>query len=278
MEQADRQNPRPCGDRTIAVINDARNNQYVFCALGDGRVGVLENTWDPDAERPLSDRIADPVELLRTVAADVPQGIIDAVSKGVASPEVFVKGPPRTDVPHLLPVSACNLATFRADYCGSEPGSYWDNFASNYAYNTTYPANPYLACTHNVRVLRQRRMASVHRQRFTGLPGERQRPLWSGACAAKERVLSCGGSTVFNTWRRETVDSGSWVTSLDNYWIAENTAAVWTIHANSAGSCAAGADRDDMRYRADSEPGAYNNYSLIFIKWVDDTVACSPTQ
>ncbi|MDC3960659.1 hypothetical protein KEG38_42790 [Polyangium jinanense] len=56
----------------------------------------------------------------------------------------------------------------------------------------------------------------------------------------------------------------------------DNGSAVWIMHSNGTQDCRAAADRDDMRFRADSAAGATHNDSLIFIKWVDDDVACEP--
>ncbi|UQA56475.1 hypothetical protein [Polyangium aurulentum] len=278
LADVERTSARPCGDNTIAVITDERNNRYVFCALGDGRVGVLENTWNPDVEAPLTDRIDNPVELLKAVVpgADLTPEILSAVRTGTQVKEPLVVGQLRHDVPRSSAAAGCNFETFQDTYCGSAAGSYWDQFASEFVTNHsgTYPD---LHCTHGNRFCNS--IAGTHQliassnqaylETGTGAP-------WSGACAAKERVVSCGGSTTFSAWQREVVDSGSWVVKLDNFVIPENTYATWILSADSSGNCAPGADRDDMRYRTESASGAYHNYSLFFLKWVDDSIACEP--
>jgi hypothetical protein len=276
--EADRINARPCGDRTIAVITDDRNNQYVFCALGEGRVGVLESTWDAGADTPLTDRISDPVELLQTVVqgADLTPEIVHAVRTGTPVKAPLVAGALRVDVPRSGAVAACNFDTFANLYCGSAESSYWDQFASEFVHNYS-SVYPDLDCTRGNRFCEKvagwhQRTASANQaylESGSGAP-------WGGACAAKERVISCGGSTVFQAWRRESVNSGSWVPTLENYTIPENGTATWIMYGDGSASCAAGADRDDMRYRAESQAGAYHNYSLFFIKSVENSVSCEP--
>ena len=266
----------PCGEDTIAVITDARNNQYVFCALGNGRVGVLENTWNPEAEAPLTDRISDPVELLKTIAvnAEVPGNIIDAVRAGNGVKEPFIAGMRKVDAQQSALASACNFDTFSEAYCNVDAQGYWDQFASEFVYNHS-SVYPDLGCTRGNRFCQSagwhQRTASAYQAYLEQGSG----PVWGGACAGKERVISCNGSTLFQAWRSETVGSGSWTQTL-NYWVAANTAAVWIMYADGAEHCRQSADRDDLRYRADSEPDAYHNYSLFFLKSVEDSVACEP--
>ena len=269
---------RPCGDSTIAVITDERNNRYVFCALGDGRVGVLENTWNPEVEAPLTDRIDNPVELLKAVVpgADLTPEILSAVRTGTPVKEPLVLGQLRHDVPRSSAIAGCTFETFAETYCGSGAGSYWDQFASEFVTNHS-SVYPDLDCSRGNRFCDSiagwhQRTASTYQAYLE--PGSG--PVWGGACAAKERVVSCGGSTTFNAWQREAVDSGSWVVKLDNFVIPENTYATWILSADGSGNCAPGADRDDMRYKAESEAGAYHNYSLFFLKWVESSVSCEP--
>ncbi|WP_156338504.1 hypothetical protein [Chondromyces crocatus] len=276
LDEIEALNARPCGDDTIAVVTDALNNQYVFCALGDGRVGVLESSWDPGAAPPLTDSIPDPVALLETVtgsAADVPPEIFDAVRAGIPVRETFRLGIRRTDAPRAA-AAGCNFTTFQNTYCGTDEDSPWDEFASNFVHNHS-SVYPDLDCTHGNRfcsaALNHTRIASAQPAYLEGGSG----PVWRGACAARDVVLSCGGSTLFEASRRETAGTGAWTASLANYWIAENTYAVWVMYADT-GNCVASADNDDMMYKTVSEPGAYNHYSLFFLKWVANTIACEP--
>jgi hypothetical protein len=278
LDEIERVNARPCGDDTIAVVTDARNNQYVFCAMGDGRVGVIESTWDPGAEQPLSDRISDPVELLSAVvgdAAEIPSAITNAVRVGTAVKEPFVFGKRKADFPRVMSATECDFDTFRNAYCGTGSASYWNSFASQFVDNSS--PNPDLDCAHKNMFCSDagwhQRTASEYQANLESGSGSP----WGGACAGKARVISCGGSTLFNTYYRETAGSGTWTSHIANYWIAENSSAVWIYYGNAAHSCAPGSDVDDMRSAAQSEPGAYHNYSLIYIKWVDDSISCDPT-
>jgi hypothetical protein len=87
-------------------------------------------------------------------------------------------------------------------------------------------------------------------------------PPYATACAAKEHVLSCGGSTLFQALRQEN-PGDAWVTSL-NYWVSDGGVATWKMYASD---CNIYHDRDDMRFKGNSEPGASHRYSTIFNKW-----------
>jgi hypothetical protein len=247
-------------------------------AIGEGRVGVLESIWSPDEEAPLTDRISDPVELLQAVAegdADMPAETMNAVRTGTPLLKPYVKGTRFTNYPQVLSAS-CDFETFQGLYCGPGDAGYWGQFASEFVTNwsSTYPD---IDCSHGNKFCES--VAGTRIRTASANPAylEGGSAPYSGACAAKQRVISCNGSTLFNTWTRESVDSGSWVPSLEDYWITENSSAVWIMYANGQPlTCAEGSDRDDMRYRTENEPGAFHNLSLFFIKWVDDTVACEP--
>ncbi|MEO5728690.1 MAG: hypothetical protein ABI134_00185 [Byssovorax sp.] len=87
-------------------------------------------------------------------------------------------------------------------------------------------------------------------------------PPYATACGAKEHVLSCGGSTLFEALRQEN-PGDAWVSTL-SYWVTDGGVATWKMYASD---CNVSHDRDDMRYKGNSEPGATHRYSTIFNKW-----------
>jgi len=270
-------NERPCGDRTIAVVTDTRNNQYIFCAAGDGQVEVLESIWEPARGEELTAQYDDVIELFRAVVpadTSIPDDIIAALRSG--QPRVaglFKSGERRDDFPRLLSSSLCSFSAFEDEYCESCSFCYWADFAAEVVDVGGIGYNE-LDCTSDVRVCNQstwhQRTASSS---FGDFPFEGDTP--GGACASRERLISCDGSTLFNTWVRGGT-SGAFEPRITNFWVVEDTMAVGRIFSNDAHSCADNADRDDMRFRADSEPGAYHNYSLIFIKYAHDLNPCEP--
>ena len=256
-------NQAPCGEQTLMTVHADSGATYVFCGLGDGVTGVLEALPADGRADSLLDVYASPVELLHAVApadAVVPDELVVAVEHGElaaehvpAEPLVFGTSQPPVS-PHSTYCS--NLTGFDNNYGWS--GSF-QPFVEEFVEDYTDCENHLWYFTNSGSVGWHQRTASSYQ-----VYGEYGSAPWSGACGAKEHVLSCGGSTLFQALRKETPGS-SWVSTL-NYWVSDGVLATWKMYASD---CAGGSDKDDMRYTGDSEPGAHHYYKTIFIKWLD---------
>ncbi|WP_217909949.1 hypothetical protein [Pseudenhygromyxa sp. WMMC2535] len=259
-------NHAPCGEQTLLTVHATSGATYVFCGLGDGMTGVLEELPADGRADSLIDLYATPTELLHAVTPEdekVPSEIVTAVERGeldpgVAPAEVLEVGISQPPVP---------VAT---GYCSDVPG-----FNSKYGWLNSFL--PFIeefvadqsACENHIWYTTQSYPWGAHQRTASSYQvyAEYGSAPWSGACAAKEHVLSCDGVTLFEALKKEDSDS-SWSTSL-SYWVSEGSVATWKMYANSAKSCAGTADRDNMRFTGNSEPGAYHYYKTIFVKWMD---------
>lgn len=254
-------NSAPCGDRTMAVVHDRSGSTYFFCAFADGTTGVLEDLpagAAPEASR--LDEFQTAAGLLRALdpeGATLPDGLVAAVEAG-AVPEghrslfPVVVGTARAPVAALANPACSNAQTFSDTYGFSSYVAFMEEFVADINdcslhvwYTDSYPL-----------------VTSHQRTASTNPVFEDYGPPYGTACGAKEHVLSCGGSTLFEALRQEN-PGDPWVTTL-SHWVGDGVVSTWKMYASD---CNASNDRDDMRFKGNSEPGVTHRYSTIFNKW-----------
>ena len=257
-------NSAPCGDRTLAVVHARSGAAYVFCDMGHGRTGVLEELPADGSAASVLDSYVTPAEVLRAVApTDValPEDLVAAVERGASIAEYRPLRPITLGVP-----KAPSPMTMAQSYYCANPQEF------GYAYGWSASFLPFVE-----EFVADHQQCSLHLWNTSGVPSvtwhqrtastnpvyEDYGPPYATACGAKEHVLSCDGSTLFEALRKETPES-SWTTAL-SYWVSNGAVATWKMYASD---CRATSDRDDMRYTGNSEPGAYHHYTTIFIKWL----------
>jgi hypothetical protein len=258
-------NSAACGEHTLAVVNAPTGATYVFCGFGDGKTGVLEELPGGDPRESLLDVYPVPADLLRAVApegVEVPDHLIASVEAG----RVGVAEESRSMYPVKLGKRVKAPASLLGHYC-SNPTEFTYDYGWNASHkplmeefveDVTDCSLHYWNTTGAGSWTTQQQWASAYQvYEEYGSSGP-----WAGACAGKEHILSCNGNTLFEAWRRETT-SDAWVQAL-SYWVSANSVATWKM---TASNCTFNGDRDDMKFKGTSEPGAYQHYTAIFIKW-----------
>ncbi|MDI1446900.1 hypothetical protein [Polyangium sp. 6x1] len=262
-----RDNSAPCGDRTLAVVHARSGATYVFCGMGNGKTGVLEELPADGSAESVLDTYTTPVELLRAVAPEntlLPDSLVIDVERG-AHTRAELEHQPMKPVTLGLP-KAPNPATLVESYYCANPAE----FGYAYGWNASFVpfveefVEDYSDCSLHLWYTGASGPWATHqRTASTYQVQDDYGPPYATACAGKEHVLSCNGSTLFEAFRKET-PSSDWTTSL-SYWVSDGGIATWKMYASD---CQGTSDRDDMRYTGSSEPGASHYYSTIFIKWL----------
>ncbi|MDC3978913.1 hypothetical protein [Polyangium jinanense] len=261
-----RDNSAPCGDQTLAVVHARSGATYVFCAMGNGKTGVLEELPADGSAVSVLDTYTTPTEVLRAVAPEnmaLPDDLVAAVDRGARTMEEyrplkpFTLGVPKTPSPMTMVGSY---------YCDNPT-----EWSYTYGWNNSFVpfieeyVEDYADCSLHLWTSSDTVTAHQHTA-STNPVADDYGPPYATACAAKEHVLSCNGQTLFEAFQKET-PSDPWETKL-TYWVSDGGVATWKLFASD---CQASHDRDDMRYKGTSEPGAYHKYSNIFIKWLGGT-------
>jgi len=262
--RASHDNTAPCGDRTMAVVHARSGSTFVFCAMSDGEVGVLEELpAGATADRSLVDAYPNAAALLRAVApedAALPEGLIASMEAGA------VAGRPQSPFPVVLGVAAAAPVTpsLIAACTNAQTFSNTYGYSSYVSFIREFVADP-SDCTWHVWYSDSYPLVTSHQRTASASPAYNDfGPPYATACGAKEHVVSCGGSTLFEALRKESAGD-AWMTSL-SYWVTDGSIATWKMFASD---CDIAHDRDDMRFTGNSEPGANHRYSTIFNKWFD---------
>lgn len=284
LEQSMFPNDAPCGDNTIAIVEtEDRNARYIFCAAeGDG-TGVLEVLAQGyESLTVLTELQRDPVALLTDLVGELPDDVrsalqgeeppgVDGILRVSIPLERLIE---RADVawpPTVSSTAQCNSnhewsEFFVGEAHTSDSGSSGAFYSSEV--NCTGGTHDGISwCHHGIK-----RFLNT-----SSLVGFSQRTASSsysgGACAAYGTVRSCGGSTLFKAEQRAGT-SGSWPSTPSlSYWISSGGRATWYMFASNK-RCQKGQDKDDFRYRADSESGAGHRYGYMFVKEMRNTGGC----
>ena len=258
-------NSAPCGDQTIAVVHSSAGSVYAFCGLG-GKTGVLEELPSGDVRESLLDVFESPADLLRAVAPEgtaLPDHLIASVEAGVVAEDQRSLYPLKLGLPSLAtPLSGGYCASTAQFYYDHAWSASWIPFMEEFVVDAESCEMHLWENSGSGQVTWHQHTASSY-QVYNELS-----PPWAGACGAKEHVLSCGGSTLFEAFRQEATGN-PWVSAL-SYWVSANAVATWKMYASG---CSPYQDRDDMRFTGNSEPGASHHYTTLFLKWLDG-VSC----
>ncbi len=277
-------NDAPCGDNTIAIVEtEDLSARYIFCAAERGGAGVLEVLAQGyESLSVLAELQQAPVELLTELVGELPDDVrsalqgeappgVDGILRATIPLDALIE---RADVawpPTVSAASQCNSnhdwsEFFVGDANTSDSGSSGAFYSREL--NCTGGTHDGISWCHD----------GIKRFLNTNdLVGFSQRTASSsysgGACAAYGTVRSCGGSTLFKAETRPGT-SGAWPTTPSLlYWISSGSRATWYMFASNK-RCQKGQDKDDFRYRADSQSGAGHRYGYMFVKEMRNTGGC----
>lgn len=251
-------NERPCGDATVAVLEDARGASYVFCASPE--LGLLAFEGLPSAaEVSKLDQGGDLEVLFAAVhpaEVPVPGWVTDAL-RGGAKPEG--QAPYRWRAPaaetqrrgQALEGSCADPNTFYAD-----ASTHWEEFILEFTTPTWW--THHTECVEEVTLQRTGgglTRYSSHLQPVTA----------GGTCGAYARALACGsGTTVLRAYKDETAGGGSY-TEIFSFTMGSGGFGKAKYYSNGSKSCHPSADKDDFRFEAQSAAGASHVFANIFI-------------
>ncbi len=237
-------NRRPCGEHTIATVEDDRGAFYAFCGFEGGQVGVLE-VLPGEAVQSLVDSTSDPAALLHMVLpAQVarPDWLMDALRTAEVDPDHGTFEHQRA---------------FQLAYTGScsDPDGFIDwglNTKNEAHYRTVATFTGSSGLGWQIR-------DCVDENEFIGTnatwmqrTSRSYSPTTNGACMVGHTVRSCGGYTLMKVLGKET-SAGSYAQRA-SYWIANGSYGVLRLYSNSQRSCHPSRDHDHFRVTADASP------------------------
>lgn len=249
-------NRRPCGDATIAVVDDERGATYAFCGLGTDDGVALMEILPTDSAPSLLDDDTTALVLFERV-----------LPKGVAAPQ-WVREALRSakpDAQHGVFEHESSVAFAYSGSCSDAQGffDYGRNSAWPSVYRTVVDfsgqgSNYQLRdCVDEHEFLHQdvqwvQRTASLYPRTA------------NGACLGAFEVRSCGGYTFMQFWSKASVNSGSW-SVVASYWVPSGGRVHLRWYANSQYSCHPSRDRDNFRVTSNSQPNANHHFIAAFV-------------
>lgn len=257
-------NEMPCGESTIAVITDERAATYAFCASPDGDGGALVFELLPsESVESLLDEESDAVALLTRIlppGQDAPGWVVESVRSGARACE---------HAPYTVRAkSAPPIQNFVANGC-ADPDAVYDE-AMDSLFPSFYDEFVYFGGAGSNYTIRS--CVREHEFFHEGY-GTSQRiasdytHTQDGACAGYARVYSCGGYTLLQAFTRAGT-SGAW-SDFFSFWVPAGGLGKVKVYANPQHSCHPTRDKDDIRFYATSNPGAYHHFVATFIGRTD---------
>ena len=254
-------NEAPCGESTIAVITDERAATYAFCTSPDGQGGALVFELLPsESLESLLDEENDPVALLARVlppGQDAPAWVTESVRFGARvgdhDPFIASAAPPTSS---LVAACADPDAAFDEAWLSEFP-DFYDEFVyfggegSDYTIRDCVREHTFW----HEAVGSSQRTASGYTHTA------------SGACAGYARVYSCSGYTLLTAVTRDGT-TGDW-NDFFSFWVPAGGLGKVKVYANAQHSCHPTRDRDDIRFNAESSPGAYHHFLATFVGRTD---------
>ncbi len=249
-------NRRPCGDATIAVVDDERGATYAFCGLGnDDGVALMEILPTDSAPSLLDDNTTALALFERVLPSTVvaPEWVREALS--AAKPNLQHGVFEHESTVAFAHTGSCSDAQGFFDYGRNSawPAVYRTvaNFGgqgSNYQLRDCVDEHEFL----HQGVTWVQRTASAYPRTA------------SGACLGAFEVRSCGGYTLMQFWSKASVNSGSWGV-VASYWVPSGGRAHLRWYSNSQYSCHPSRDRDNFRVTSNSQPNANHHMIAAFV-------------
>ncbi|WP_217910186.1 hypothetical protein [Pseudenhygromyxa sp. WMMC2535] len=237
-------NHAPCGEQTLLTVHATSGATYVFCGLGDGMTGVLEELPADGRADSLIDLYATPTELLHAVTPEdekVPSEIVTAVERGEL--DSGGRAPRRSRGRDQSAAGACGHWLLLGRARLQQQYGWLNSFLP---FIEEFVADQSACENHiwytNTKLSMGR--APADRELLSGLRRVRSAP-WSGACAAKSMSVLRWRHLVRGAEERRL---GLVVVHLAQLLGLRGSVATWKMYANSAKSCAGTADRDNMRF------------------------------
>jgi len=265
-------NDAPCGVDTIAIINTAQNDQYTFCADGEG-TAVMELLYDDGERESLLDKITDPIDLLATVTpayVDIPSEVLVSIAEGqsLQNAASFVVGKAAyiadTDEVNLSSKAACSTPSLgfsisefvnSTTYCDFVSGTTTSSGNSNWHHHWASAFNVPGEGSHS--------HAGPHEPFKQWFADEDEE---GDARYGRARVRSCGGTTLFRGWKKASPTTGSW-SPIATYHVPSGYLYTMKWYSNSQHSIWMGYDADDIRFRADALGNASFGSRFYFLKY-----------
>lgn len=255
-------NEEPCGENTIAVITDERAATYAFCSSPSAEGGALVFELLPsDSHESLLDQENDAAALLARImpaGQEAPAWVTESVRLGARV------GDESPFVAHAMPPTSNFVATACADPDAafdeawlSEFPNFYDEFVyfggAGSAYTIRDCVREHMFFHEAVPSSQRTASGYTHTE--------------NGACAGYARVYSCDGYTLLEALTREGT-SGDW-NDYFSFWVPAGGLGKVKVYANAQQSCHPTRDKDDIRFLAESSPGAYHHFLATFIGRTD---------
>ena len=251
-------NERPCGDATVAVLEDARGASYVFCASPEG--GLLAFEGLPSAAE--ASKLDEATSLEALFAAVHPP----EVPAPIWVTEAFQSGSkPGDQAPYRwkAPVTTVQRRGQALEGSCADPDTFYEDANNQWeAFALEFVQHPWWAETFEC-------VEEVTLQRSSGgltrYSSQLQPITASGTCGPNARALARGrGNTVLRAFNDETAGGGSY-SEIFSFTMGSGGFGKVKYYSNAAKDCHSSQDKDDFRFEAQSAVGASHVYANIFI-------------